>query len=164
MVKQRGKKSTKGPRSTDTRRRAFLRKIAKPFIWGTKVAKAKATNHIIRLKTISRREAIVRGGVGAATFVGAYLGVKNISRRIPFWLGAKRRYSLHMAFGEHASVKGVKNVIDEIKRAKKAGKPYHVFFQESASATGANFAKKVQNSIDASRKFPVYYIRLRKQD
>jgi len=130
-----------------------------------RAAKSEATTFkpLRGVKAISRRSAISRVGIGIGLATGAYFGVKKIVARIPFWLGAKRRYSLLMSFGPHERIRDAKPVSDEVRRAKEAGEPYHVCFVESADVSVVDFAQQVKNYKQRARIIPQLYKQYRKQ-
>lgn len=123
-------------------RRNLFRGLAKPFVRGAKAAKAEFTTYK-PLKAIGRREALARIGTGTALAAGTAYGARKLAPRIPLLLGAKKQHSALIVFGGHDTVQDAKVFIETMNEAKRKGRPFHVFFRESALESSKGFAREV---------------------
>jgi len=157
-------KNRKNNTKTFSRRNLF-RSAGKPIVLAVKAVKKVRTNvkPLWGENAISRRQAIARASIGVGLIYGVFKGAKYLAARIPFWLGAKRRYSLLMSFGPHLRLKDANAIIKEVRRAKKSGIPYHVCFVEAADVSVADFAKQLENFNEGARKIPPFYKKLIEQ-
>ena len=124
-------------------------KVTKPG-FGTRTLSAirKEATPNLRLSRLkmSRREFLVRSGIGAVALEATALGARRIAKkRIPYWVGAKHRYALTTQFGRHGKAEDALAFGKELVRARKEGKPYHVFFEENLSSKLSELNLYVQN-------------------
>lgn len=147
-----------------TSRRAFLSRVTGAAKRVAGAVKREATTYrpIRGPRAISRRQAITRILAGAAATTGAYLGARKIAERIPFWTRASKRYLLTMHFAEHPQGAPLpKPIFEEIEKAKQRGEPFHVFFEEDAAGTHAEYYEKIKLYEETAKVYRKMYEKLR---
>jgi hypothetical protein len=137
------------------------KRISGLFSRALKAGKAEA--RYAPLKRISRRSALARIGIGTAAIGASVAGAKRVAKRIPFWLGATRKYAVVFSFREHITAPSAQSVVDEIRKAKERGEPFHVFFAEGAFAADRTFDQTVRGYNDAQPAIAQQYHTLRKR-
>ncbi len=124
-----------------------LRQIVKSGYQKAKERAAKRYKPITGTKKITRRQFFIRSAIGTAAIAGTYFGARKLRERIPFWLGAKKRYSLLMYFQDHIGGSfDPKEALFEIENARHRGEPYHIFFMEHAGSSKEDYTKIITSS------------------
>lgn len=119
------------------------------------------------LKGMPRREMLKRALVGTASIAVADKlrphADRYINEKVPLWLGAEKRHELLMGFHRHDQGTFARPIIDAIDSARATGRPFHVFFRETALMPRAEFNKFVMAVESNSESFRKTYALLREQ-
>ncbi|MBI2530173.1 MAG: hypothetical protein HYW05_03450 [Candidatus Diapherotrites archaeon] len=84
------------------------------------------------INAMGRREFIKRSAIAAGLGIAALYGSKWAMRRLPYWLGAKKKYKIVFVFAPHAYKRDVRLFESVIESYEKNKQPFHVFGVETA--------------------------------